>query len=503
MSLRIKFLALLVVIPSLCLGIFLYFAITTFVNDKKLSLLENQFNLLNSTNLFFLSSQKSETLSEAIANLKKQEGFENLVVATPTGKLWPDEKESLETIFGTEVYQKLLSQTSSEGSFEVKAIDGVKLLLSFLRVNVNKENVNPLIFIITTPLSLADRASLLFLFKAVAAFVALISIAILVSILFSNKLTMGIKTLSQAMTDFGNGKFETELLGSNGDDEVATMTRQFQEMRKQIKNLIFEKEEKTKIETEMNLAGALQKSFFPEPIFSFSGAEFAGFFQPASHAGGDWWYYFNKDNLFVFLIGDVTGHGLNSAMLTGVARSAMSLISSSFVSPADTLEKLNQVICDTAGGKLMMTCVVAALNTDTGEINISNASHEFPFSLPSADKDLNKNDLNYFISDPGPRLGQSKSSKFKNSIFQINDGESMVFYSDGLLDTQNPEGKVFGERNLIKLAGKDHKSKLSSQDIMEKIRRHVLQFKSTAELIDDLSFFVVKWNKIRKVNENI
>lgn len=501
MSLRIKFLALLVVIPSLCLGIFLHFAITTFDNDKKLSLLENQFNLLNSTNLFFLNSQKPENLSEAISNLRKQEGFENLVVSTPAGKLWPEEKESLETIYGAEVYQKLLSQTSSEGSFEVKAKDSGSLLLSFLRVNT--DNINPLIFIITTPSSLADRASLLFLFKAVAAFVALISIAILISILFSNKLTKGIKALSQAMTDFGVGKFDTELPSSNDDDEVATMTRQFQIMRKQIKNLIFEKEEKTKIETEMNLAGTLQKSFFPEPVFSFGGADFAGFFQPASHAGGDWWHYFQKDNLFVFLIGDVTGHGLNSAMLTGVARAAMSLISSSFVSPADTLEKLNQVICDTAGGKLMMTCVVAALNTDTGEINMANASHEVPFSLPPVDKDLNKNDLSFFISDPGPRLGEITSAKFKTSKFQINDGESMVFFSDGLLDTQNPEGKSFGERNLVKLVGKDHKVTLSSQDLMEKIRRHVLQFKSTAELIDDLSFFVVKWNKIRNANENI
>lgn len=501
MSLRIKFLALLVVIPSLCLGIFLHFAITTFVNDKKLSLLENQFNLLNSTNLIFLNSQKPENLREAISNLKKQEGFENLVIITPTGKLWPEEKESLETVYGSEVYQKLLSQTSGEGSFEVKAKDKGSLLVSFLRVN--NDNQNPLIFIITTPSSLADRASLLFLFKAVAAFVALLSIAILISILYSNKLTNGIKVLSQAMSDFGGGKFDTELPTANDDDEVATMTNQFQIMRKQIKNLIFEKEEKTKIETEMNLAGNLQKSFFPEPVYDFDGASFAGFFQPASHAGGDWWYYFKKDHLFVFLIGDVTGHGLNSAMLTGVARAAVSLISSSFISPVDTLEKLNQVICDTAGGKLMMTCVVASLNTESGEIDIANASHEVPFSLPSEDRDLIKKDLKFFMSDPGPRLGENANAKYKASKFQIDDGESIVFFSDGLLDVQNPEGKAFGERNLFKLICKDQRKRNSSQDLLEKIRRNVLQFKSTAELVDDLSFFVVKWSKIRNGNEHV
>ena len=66
------------------------------------------------------------------------------------------------------------------------------------------------------------------------------------------------------------------------------MIRQFQAIKKQIQSLIFEKEEKTKIETEMNLAGNLQKSFFPDPYFKSSAVEFSGFFQPANHAGNDW-----------------------------------------------------------------------------------------------------------------------------------------------------------------------------------------------------------------------
>lgn len=501
MSLRIKFLALLVFIPSLCLGIFLYFAITTFVNDKKLTLLENQFHLLNSTNLFLLKSQESEDLKNAISNLKMQEGFENLLIVTPSGKLWPNHNESLEAIYGNEIFQKLLAQTSSEGSFEAKAKEGNQLLLSFLKIELGQSE--PLILIISTPSSMADRASIVFLFRAIAAFAALISIAVLISIMFSNRLTMGIQSLSKAMIDFGSGHFDTELPKLRSDDEVASMTRQFQIMRTQIKNLISEKEEKTRIETEMNLAGILQKSFFPESLTHFLGVEFAGFFQPASHAGGDWWHYFQKDRHFVFLIGDVTGHGLNSAMLTGAARAAMSIISATYISPADTLERLNQVICETAGGKLMMTCAVGALNTETGEFQIANASHEVPFSIPAIDMNLTKSDLTYFISNPGPRLGEVNGIKFSTSTFQIRDGESLIFFSDGLLDTQNPEGKAFGERQLVKTVIKDHHSKMSAQELMEKIRRQVLQFKSSSELVDDLSFFVVKWNKQRKVIQDV
>ncbi|GEM_PF-2267373 len=497
MSLRIKFLTLLVGIPSLCLGLFLYFAISTFVNDKKISLLENQVNLLNSANLFFLNTDGLENLKDSVEKLKKQEGFESFVVVTTTGKIWPEQNEDVSSTFGTEAYQKLLGQTSSEGSFEVKDKQNNGILFTFLRVNL--KGIDPLIFVMTSPVSLADRASLLFLFKALSAFIALMCIAVLMSIIFSNRLTKNIKLLSVAMADFGNGNFISQLPDDTSDDEVATMVQRFQAMRKQIQNLIFEKEEKTKIETEMNLAGSLQKSFFPEPYFKSPDVEFSGFFQPANHAGGDWWYYFLSEEKFIFLIGDVTGHGLNSAMLTGVARSAMSLISSSFVSPVDVLQKLNRVIFDTAQGKLMMTCVVGSLDIASGELTLANASHEVPFMMPAVDKTLGKKDYTFLISDPGPRLGQMLEAVYKETSFKIEDKSALVFYSDGLVDTQNPEGEPFGERALFKLVGKDHSSKKSSQEILEKMRRFILDYKSTAELVDDLSFFVVKYNRSETV----
>ena len=164
-SLRIKFLTLLVGIPSVCLGLFLYFAISTFVNDKKISLLENQVNLLNSANLFFLNTDGLDSLKDSVEKLKKQEGFESFIVVTTTGKIWPDNKEDVSSIFGTEGYQKLLAQMSSEGSFEIK---DKGILFTFLRVNI--KGIDPLIFVMTAPVSLADRASLLFLLKALSAF---------------------------------------------------------------------------------------------------------------------------------------------------------------------------------------------------------------------------------------------------------------------------------------------------------------------------------------------
>ncbi len=500
MSLRIKFLTLLVGIPSLCLGLFLYFAISTFVNDKKISLLENQVNLLNSANLFFLNADGAENLKDSVEKLKKQEGFESFVVVTTTGKIWPDQNEDLSSVFGADAYQKLLGQTSSEGSFEVNDKQNKGVLFSFLRVNL--KGIDPLIFVMTSPVSLADRASLLFLFKALSAFIALICVAVLSSIIFSNRLTKNIKLLSVAMADFGQGNFTSQLPDDSSEDEVATMVRQFQAIRKQIQSLIFEKEEKTKIETEMNLAGNLQKSFFPEPYFKSSSVEFSGFFQPANHAGGDWWYYFLSEGKFVFLIGDVTGHGLNSAMLTGVARSAMSLISSVFVSPVDVLQKLNKVIYDTAQGKLMMTCVVGSLDISSGELTLANASHEVPFVIPATDKTLSKKDYTFLLSDPGPRLGQMPDATYKEISFKIEEKSALVFYSDGLVDTQNPAGEPFSERALYKLIGKDHKSQNSSQEILEKMRRFILDYKSTAELVDDLSFFVVKYNRSEGSVEN-
>lgn len=585
MSLRIKFLGLLVVIPSLCLALFLYFAVSTFVSDKATNLLETQFQLLNSANLYLKDSLNiEEKFLSGIQSLSKQEGFDSLLVIDTNGVIKQSNKaneigKNISEVLGHTILNRLVSQTNEEGSFEERDFSGERKLVSFLRIQPNflppadktivannvaaavvepvtsttltieqkshkapttvvhvkskalpsklpKKGVvttttlpptttttttsttlpipspaevkpvqAPLVLLLQVDKSGATRATLIFLLKSISTLVALVSLAVVVSIVFSNKLTFGIRSLSNSMLAFEKGDFDSPLPKLE-DDEVGQMAKQFGSMREQIKKLILEQQEKAKIETEMRLAGSLQKRFFPTNQYQTNGVDLSAYFEPASDAGGDWWFYFQKDDLFIFVIGDVTGHGLNSAMITGVSRSAFSLIEQKYESTSESLRLLNKAIFDAAKGELMMTALVGCLNLKTGELKAANASHEVPFIIPAENGDLKKSQMKILDTEPGPRLGEKSDSTYQEISIQLEDNETLVLYSDGLTELKDAKGENFGERRLIKVIGTDHYKELSSEEILTKIKTQALKHRMQTELADDLSFMIIKKTKI-------
>lgn len=489
MKLRGKFLTLLVLLPSLCLGLFLFFAYNVFVDDKQASVLESHFLLLNSANLTLTLAPPTK-VAETLSEIRKQEGFETLLAMDSAGRLLNEPTRSLESILGSHIFQKLIGQTADEGGFEARNLGDQKTLVSFLKI----KSEPPLTLLLTTPSEGGHRAALLFLLKAGCTFLALVSIAVIVSIVFSNKLTGGITALSGAMVRFGKGELDVVAPEIRTQDEVADMGRTFGQMRLQIKDLIVEREDKARLETEFQLAGDLQRRFLPTEKFALPELEFQGYFEPAKFAGGDWWFYFQTETQFIFMIGDVTGHGINSAMMTGVARSAMSLISTDFGGTAKAMAQLNRVFCESGRGELNMTCFLGALDLRSGLLEYTNASHEVPYVLPAIDRDLKKKDFGTLASQPGPRLGENLLSTYSSSTLELQPMDLLFVYSDGLVELEGTEEQgLFGDRNLLKILGTNHQAKISASALMEKINNRISEFRGDKDLRDDLSFFAIKW----------
>src|SRR5690606_18202755 len=108
-------------------------------------------------------------------------------------------------------------------------------------------------------------------------------------------------------------------------DEIGELGAHFDVMADRVQALLVETQQKAMLEKELDIARMIQETLLPQPgLTRHHGISFAGFFRAASVCGGDFWQYNELDDARVVLsVGDVTGHGVPSAMISAAAKSSL------------------------------------------------------------------------------------------------------------------------------------------------------------------------------------
>ena len=170
---------------------------------------------------------------------------------------------------------------------------------------------------------------------------------------------------------------------------------------------------------ELEIAELVQKTLFPDSDPEFSQIDFGSFLVSSSETGGDWYGYIesaDKKRLSV-LIGDVTGHGAPAALLTAATNAffktvehlSMDLIGQNLPidlhDPIFLLKLLNQVILETARGRLVMTFFISTIDMETGEMIYANAGHNIPWILRAdPDREVTFDDLPSHVETSVPKV---------------------------------------------------------------------------------------------------
>ncbi len=257
----------------------------------------------------------------------------------------------------------------------------------------------------------------------------------------------------------------------------------------------FDNIDKMRLKAEMETAQTVQNSLFPAQDPEFNGIKFSSFFKPASECGGDWWGYFISDDIVYLFIGDVTGHGVPSALITAAAKSCCDTVEimkqylpEDQLSPAAILDYLNKILTKGGQQELLMTFFVTAINVKTREITYSNAGHNFPFLFTTTDDDKPKTTS---LQSRGFRLGYNKESKYKNCKQTLKPGDVVLWYTDGLIECRNSAEEEFNRYRTIKTV----KSKLSadSDEIMDNLVQTAFDFYGSHPLDDDITMVVAKF----------
>ena len=322
---------------------------------------------------------------------------------------------------------------------------------------------------------------------------ALIALTVVISVIASGQLTSSLRELFEATQKIAHGDFNVRV-EPRSRDEVGGLAESFNVMAAEVSRLMSETAEKARLQSELNTVRTVQETLFPPAQAQFGPLRITGHFEPASECGGDWWSYSKVGNKIYIWVGDATGHGAPAALITSAARSAAAVIDIlPEMSPGRALSIMNRAIHETSKGKIMMTFFIATIDIDRNVMTYACASHDPPYMMRSTGQPLKKKDLVPLNDVNGPRLGDQPGFQYEDTEVAFTEGDMVFFYTDGLLDIQDPAGKKWGERAFYKslLAsannGRDTESKISD------LRDVIDGFRLGSDLIDDVTMVMVEF----------
>lgn len=237
-------------------------------------------------------------------------------------------------------------------------------------------------------------------------------------------------------------------------------------------------------EREMELARTIQLSLLPESPPEIEEWEIAAYYRPARLVGGDFYDFIPLSNgKMAFVIADVADKGVPAAMFMTICRTVIRASTSSTRGPLETLQRVNHIIVQDNRTELFFTCWYGILDPETGTLAFCSGGHNPPLLL-RADGQFQE------LRIKGMALGIMEPIKLLESTVQLNTGDTLLCYTDGLTEARREDMTEFGEADLYINAMKYRKLPADAQ--VQKIVMAVDRFTEGQPAFDDLTLFTLK-----------
>ncbi len=282
-------------------------------------------------------------------------------------------------------------------------------------------------------------------------------------------------------------------------DEIGVLARNFNFMAGRIGELLVEQAAKASLDHEMNLARQVQQAMLPPPDPVTHGpVRVLGHCVPASSCGGDWWSYrkLSGDRLLL-VIGDATGHGVHSAMIAACARGAVEALadtSEDLLTPELVLRAIHSAISGVGEHSLLMTAFCALLDPAGGQLHYANAGQNFPYVMRRGGK--GELESAQIIAASGNPLGDPHvAQSVRRGAMPIRAGDVLVAFTDGVVERQNPTGKLFGDRRLRTLLhGQPAVTEAQLLALRQRVIDAIESFAEGTDASDDVTFVFVQYD---------
>ena len=217
------------------------------------------------------------------------------------------------------------------------------------------------------------------------------------------------------------------------------------------------------------------------------GYELASHYQAARDIGGDFFELFrlpSRGHPLAVVVADVTGKGLDAALLMAFARPVMHSALMASRGPAEAIDRTNRVLVAEHRATLFITLLAAVLQPTTGRLRVASAGHEPPLLVPADGGPIRE------VGRAGVIMGAFTSIEPPETELTLAPGDALLCYTDGATDAVSPSGERFGDERLR--ATVESARGRTALELVAAVRDAVAAFQETAEPADDVTLVAVR-----------
>lgn len=273
--------------------------------------------------------------------------------------------------------------------------------------------------------------------------------------LTTRSLVKRLHRLVKATGQFASGDYSQRVQVSK-KDEIGQLESQFNSMAQQLvesieqQKILIEQqtrlEERTRIEQELRTAQFIQRALLPKEVPPLPGWQLMPLYLPAREVGGDFYDFLPfEDGRLGIVIGDATDKGVSAALLMATTCTMLRTAARGSVSPGEVLARVNDLLAATIPTGMFVTCFYAILDPGNGRLSFANAGHDLPYWRHSSGVSE--------LRATGMPLGMMPGTRYEEQDATVEPGDSLLFYTDGLVEAHNPERDMFGFPRLMALMG--------------------------------------------------
>jgi serine phosphatase RsbU (regulator of sigma subunit)/anti-sigma regulatory factor (Ser/Thr protein kinase) len=260
---------------------------------------------------------------------------------------------------------------------------------------------------------------------------------------------------------------------------LAIQTVNLRHHKEEVRNRMFARE--------LEIAQEIQHLLLPRTLPQLEGFGLAGGWQSARQVGGDFYDALAVDVRSLFLmVADVMGKGVPAALFAATMRGLLRGLAARSDDPAEILGGLNRLLyAELSAVNMFITAQVVHVDLQTRQITAASAGHCPLLYVPPGRHNV------VALPTQGLPIGVLPDTTYRSATARLGDPATLLLYTDGLTDTRNPEGKLFGQRRLMGWLSANAIAGHPATELRDRLATELNRFRGSADMDDDQAFLLL------------